>query len=1155
MERLLRFLNQGRSLTLFASVLAVSLLVSNTALAIPAYPGAVHEVQPDGTRIELRIRGDEHFNWMEDANGFTVVQQDGWYHYAQLDVSGVLVSSGLIVGRSDPTAAGLSPRTLPGAAVRSSSALALPADVVVSPDVAPLGTVKNLVVLVRFSNHTGRTQPSEADIDILMNAPGGDPSLAPTGSVRDVYLENSYGQMTLDSTVANWTTVSNTEQYYANGNSGDSTLWQALREALDDVDTYINFNDYDTDNDGYIDSITFLHSGYGAEWGGNDAYGTNYVDRIWSHRWVISPSWQSNEGVRVYNYHISPAVWGTSGSNIGRIGVIAHETGHFFGLPDLYDTSGSGEGIGSWGMMANSWDFNFTQRCPPHFSPWSKVRLGWYSPTVIGDPGQYALNQAEFNAEVYRIEAGYPSGEYLLIENRQNAGFDCTIPQGGLVIWHIDESVGHNNEGYPGQAGWPENGNHYQVAVLAADGDYDLEQSVNRGDSGDTHHAAGVDAIGPGPGGHPNTDAYQSGTIIQVGHAITNISASGPGMTFCLNGCAGLNAPSGLNATANGSAQIDLAWTDNSPDEDGFNIERSGDGVNWAALADVGADVSAYSDTGLNDGTTYYYRVRAFNINVNSSWSNTASATTDEVPPASPTNLVANATGENQIDLGWTDASDNEDGFRIERSLNGADFASIGNVGAGVNSYSDTGLSASTTYYYRVYAFNSFDSPGYAAASATTDAPPPIVQYTAYSDEAGAGQVSGSYSDTHSDNGVSQSVTERSSGGRKHDRTSYMSHTWRFNIGTGDAVRVYANAFQDASGDGDNFAFSWSDNGSNFDDAGHDLFTVSSVSSGNTEQGNIPNTVSGEIWIRALDTDRTPGNNASFDTLYVDHLYIEVENFGPPTAPDAPTALNATSGYTDRIDLAWSDNSFNELGFRVERSADGVSGWVQVADLPANSVGHSDLGLSDNTTYYYRVHAWNGTGNSGYSNVDSATTDEVVPITVPNAPSGLAATANGANSVLLAWTDNADNETGFQVQRSLDGVSFSTIASISSENVESYDDSSVSPATTYYYQVRAVNSLYESAPSNIDSATTDAAPSLNLSVVGYKEKGRKTFDLTWSGATGSDVDVYRDGALVTTTANDGAYTDATSLKGGGSHTHQVCEQGTAVCSNVAVTSF
>ena len=147
--------------------------------------------------------------------------------------------------------------------------------------------------------------------------------------------------------------------------------------------------------------------------GGTDAFGAHYDDRIWSHRWSFSafggPAWTTNEGVKVGDYHISPAVWGTSGNAIGRIGVISHETGHFFGLPDLYDNDGeAGSGIGSWGMMANSWGFDNDQYCPPHFSPWSKKELGWSTPTVISGPGQYSLNEVEFNNEIFQINSGFP---------------------------------------------------------------------------------------------------------------------------------------------------------------------------------------------------------------------------------------------------------------------------------------------------------------------------------------------------------------------------------------------------------------------------------------------------------------------------------------------------------------------------------------------------------------------------------------------------------------------------------------------------------------------------------------------------------------------------------------------------------------------------
>jgi M6 family metalloprotease-like protein len=127
-----------------------------------------------------------------------------------------------------------------------------------------------------------------------------------------------------------------------------------LHHALDviDIRRTINFTDFDLDQDGIIDAITFLHSGYAAEWGGKDSFGTRSANRIWSHKWSID--WTSSQqeaensssgggggggggGIQVQDYHISSSLWGTQGSNIGRIGVIVHETGHFLGLPDLYE--------------------------------------------------------------------------------------------------------------------------------------------------------------------------------------------------------------------------------------------------------------------------------------------------------------------------------------------------------------------------------------------------------------------------------------------------------------------------------------------------------------------------------------------------------------------------------------------------------------------------------------------------------------------------------------------------------------------------------------------------------------------------------------------------------------------------------------------------
>jgi M6 family metalloprotease-like protein len=532
-------------------ILILALISLPEVKAINASPTPVLLRQPDGREVVLRIKGDSFFSWFEDMAGRTVVRDRKSYVYARLDENGWLSPTALMVGRDDPQAAGVRPGVFPsrqsvqtfrqreiarrvaGSGVQGMSLNSAPPNLI-----AATGTIKNLVVLCQFSDHDSTKIRPPEDYNVVFNTIGGDPTLAPTGSVKDYFTETSYGTVTLNSTVLAWVTLPNTEAYYANGQHGTGSYptnaQRMVFDALNLVDPLVNFGEFDADNDGFIDAITIIHSGYAAETGGG---GGNW---IWSHKWALwavpGGQWTSadNNGsgarVKVYDYHTEAALWGTSGSGITRIGVICHETGHFFGLPDLYDTDQSSEGIGSYCLMANSWGFDFTQQRPPHFSAWCKQQLGWVTPTVITN-GTYMAPRVAQTPTVFRINAGYPAGEYLLIENRQPFGFEGNMPQGGLCIWHIDESKANNNaEGFPGQAGWPTNGNHYKVALLQADGLYEMEKGLNRGNAGDVYRGGGVSQITPST--VPNTDRYQGGTVMATNNFITGITAAGNSMSF-----------------------------------------------------------------------------------------------------------------------------------------------------------------------------------------------------------------------------------------------------------------------------------------------------------------------------------------------------------------------------------------------------------------------------------------------------------------------------------------------------------------------------------------------------------------------------------------------------------------------------------------------
>ncbi|MBN4073480.1 S8 family serine peptidase [Mariprofundus ferrooxydans] len=190
-------------------------------------------------------------------------------------------------------------------------------------------------------------------------------------------------------------------------------------------------------------------------------------------------------------------------------------------------------------------------------------------------------------------------------------------------------------------------------------------------------------------------------------------------------------APTTLSAIAVSATQINLAWVDASSNETGFKIERSADGgTTFVQIATTAANATSFANTGLPASTTFHYRVRAFNNFINSAFTATANTTTLAFV-AAPTTLIATAASSSQINLTWVDASNNETGFKIERSSNGGvTFTQIATTAANANSFNNTGLPASTTFHYRVRAFNNFiNSTFTATANAATlaDTTPPVI--------------------------------------------------------------------------------------------------------------------------------------------------------------------------------------------------------------------------------------------------------------------------------------------------------------------------------------------------------------------------------------------------------------------------------------------
>ena len=344
-------------------------------------------------------------------------------------------------------------------------------------NVGDVDTLRPFVLCVDFSDNVHTRDTSEFSTLLFSKN-----FTSPTGSFRDYYLENSYGQHDPNGGVYGWVTAPQTYDYYTweqNGLYGPypHNARGLVHDALLAANPYVDFQEYDYDNDGWIDGLIVIHAGPGAEETGDDW-------DIWSHTWTLV-SEMNLDGVRILDYTIQPEVH-ANGALID-IGVFCHEWGHFLGIGwEEYDTDYSSWGLGDWSVMATGC-YNNGGKTPAHHSAYCKYFLGWAQiDTVQSNRTGVEIIQAETSPVAYRLwTSGQVENQFFMVENRQKTRFDSYLPGSGLLIYHVDRIMStNNNEWCPGDPALP----HFKTALKQADGEFELEGcygDTNQGDWGD----------------------------------------------------------------------------------------------------------------------------------------------------------------------------------------------------------------------------------------------------------------------------------------------------------------------------------------------------------------------------------------------------------------------------------------------------------------------------------------------------------------------------------------------------------------------------------------------------------------------------------------------------------------------------------------------
>jgi len=639
-------------------LLAILLIVNHRhASGVSAYPYAVEVVQPDGTKLTIIPKGDEHLKWAQTVDGYSLMRNSqGTFEYAKLDASSNMVPSGMqarnVAERSslDLQFLGQTPKGLiySKSQVNMMKSISLSRQRSVMKSAPTTGTLKLLCILIGFTDKA--FVKTKADFENLFNQVGYSTDGA-TGSVFDYYKENSYGRLNLAVTVAGpYVAAHNMAYYGANDASGTDINPEALvTEAVKLADPTVNFADFDNDKDGTVEGVFVIHAGFGEEAGAS-------ANTIWAHTSSITPI--TLDGVIVSDYACSCELRGTSGTGITRIGVICHEYGHILGTMDFYDTNystnGTYDGTGDWDIMGDgSWNNNGTT--PAHHNPYTKLYVyGWGTPKTFTSGGSATLNNAEQHDDSFYLINTTTSNEFFLLENRQKQNFDSYIPGHGLIIYHVDGN-------FISTAG-------DEINISSHQGMYPVcaNATANPPSSYGVINGAGL----PFPGTANKTSFTDTTTPNSLSWASAKTNSPITGIT---------------EDTTNKTITFQTPVLPDKPSTPvagpATNILQTSFYANWKASTiatsyhlDVSTNsgftsfVTGYSDkdvgnvltfnvTGLNARTSYYFRIRGINLGGASDNSNVIALKTFSTPPATPAKVTV-VSCNNLVTLKWRKNTD-----------------------------------------------------------------------------------------------------------------------------------------------------------------------------------------------------------------------------------------------------------------------------------------------------------------------------------------------------------------------------------------------------------------------------------------------------------------------------------------------------------------